>query len=750
MRDDQAVLPFHGSHLGGMRLHGAGVMTDTASHIEVGHGASDRDDSHAAGAEAAALAIASIAHNPLSALFVFTSARYDAAEVLRGVRSVIAGVPVLGATTAGEICNGRRTRSVTVAAIASPHLTVHCGLGHDVSRDAKAALAEAVGSRALQPFFDESPELRQRLTREGKSLFALLFSPGNTRHHDSRSYELLEMLKARSLGAFPVVGGSSADDWRLERNAVLLGSEVHYDGLLIAIVETKLQVGIALAHGFRPTGLETTVTEMRGQEMVTLDGQPAAEAMAKLVGTTREALEGKHVTLTTRRAIGIGDAMGQIGITVCTFMTPQNGVRMAQPVAPGTVLKIMEPDPAGMLAAGQDAVRKAMLRAGISQPALGLVNYCALRARFLGDEGAAREIAGMTEAMGSAPLVGFCSFGEAGLGDDGTSRHANASISLLVLGKELSDAARVALEAEQLRAELERKAGELEHRVAARTSELQAINEMLQREIARKKETEQLLRNSEARYRLLAEDLVKQKRRAEEANRSKSAFLANMSHELRTPLNAIIGFSDLIKSETFGPLAPSVYGEYIGDIHASGLHLLDLINDLLDLSKIEAGKYRLHLEPLAPAEVMSEVVRLMSVRIQELGIDFRVSAADRLGDFLGDRRAVKQILFNLLSNAFKFTPQGGSVALEAENVEDRLRIAVADTGVGMSRDVLARVGQPFEQAENAYTRSAPGTGLGLAVTKSLVELHRGELDIRSAEGSGTIVTVSFPLLQPAA
>jgi hypothetical protein len=222
------------------------VMVDTALPIEVGHGSSSAADPFEAGAAAASAALSSIERHSLSAIIVYTSSRYDAARILRGVRSVVGDVVVFGTTTAGEVCNGRATGSVAVAAIASPHLVVHCAVGPNVSQDCTRALATATANSQIRPFFDTSLAVRQRLTREGKTIFAMLFTPGNTRRHDSRSYELLEMLKAKSLGHFPVVGGSAADDWCLETNAVLLGGDVHPDSLLIVIVETKLQVGIAL------------------------------------------------------------------------------------------------------------------------------------------------------------------------------------------------------------------------------------------------------------------------------------------------------------------------------------------------------------------------------------------------------------------------------------------------------------------------------------------------------------------------
>ncbi len=458
----------------------AGVRVSAAEPcIEIGTGTSTAGDSSAAGAEAARAAQAMLRRETSSVVLVYTSSRYDAAGVLAGVRSVFADAPICGVTTAGEVCNARATGSVVVVVLASPYLAVHCAVGRNVSANAEAALAEALDMPALRPFFSDSAAVKQRLAREGKSLFAMLFTPGNTKAHDSRGYELTELLKTRTLGAIPIFGGSAADDWHLEQNAVLLGSEVYRDSLLIVLVETKLQVGIAMAHGFRPTGRSTTVTDVSGQELLSLDGRPAAEVVPRLFDSTRAALAGRHATLTTGKAVGIRDAMGEFGLTVCTFPTERHGVRTVQPFTPGTVFTVMEPDPSRMMDAGAKALREASLRGSITSPAVALVSYCALRAQLVGDDGAAREIAVMTDVMAGAPLVGFCSFGEAGTGADGHSRHANASVAVLVIGKELSETARVALEAEHLRAELQAKADELERQVQARTRQLALAEELL-------------------------------------------------------------------------------------------------------------------------------------------------------------------------------------------------------------------------------------------------------------------------------
>lgn len=240
-------------------------------------------------------------------------------------------------------------------------------------------------------------------------------------------------------------------------------------------------------------------------------------------------------------------------------------------------------------------------------------------------------------------------------------------------------------------------------------------------------------------------DLAAAVETAESANRAKSAFLANMSHELRTPLNAIIGFSDMLSRETFGPLGDKRYPEYAKLINESGAMLLDLINDVLDMSRIEANKFELHYEEISAADLIAGCVRLVSQRGVERGIEITQRIEPRELCLRADRRALKQILLNLLSNAVKFTRAGGRIAVEAVAEGQSLRLSVRDNGIGIAADVLPRLARPFEQARNNPSRTHGGTGLGLALVKSLAELHGGNIELRSQEGHGTEVTVTLPL-----
>ena len=245
-------------------------------------------------------------------------------------------------------------------------------------------------------------------------------------------------------------------------------------------------------------------------------------------------------------------------------------------------------------------------------------------------------------------------------------------------------------------------------------------------------------------------ELLMAREAAELANRTKSAFLADMSHEIRTPLNAIIGFADVMKQEMFGPLGSERYREYGGDIVDSGHHLQSLINDILDLSKLEAGRMELNADRVDIARVIDSSLAVLKTRAAAGGIKLAVRVARKLPALRGDERRIRQVLFNLLSNASKFTPDGGRISVSAVAREKTgLRISVVDTGVGMHEKDLVTALTPFGQvaSEGFEDVASQGTGLGLPLARSLVEKHGGTLDLKSRPGKGTRVTLHFPRMR---
>lgn len=264
-------------------------------------------------------------------------------------------------------------------------------------------------------------------------------------------------------------------------------------------------------------------------------------------------------------------------------------------------------------------------------------------------------------------------------------------------------------------AELERHAGELEDEVARRTVELR--------------------------------EEVRQRREAEaaalESNASKSRFLANMSHELRTPLNAIIGFSDILRMSEQRPLPAEKVCEYAGDINGAGRHLLDIVNDVLDLAKVESGRMGLAVETVSLRSIIHSATRIVEGKANENGVHLML---DEMPEIVieADSRAVRQVLLNLMSNAVKFTPQGGSVGVSAELCDGSIHVLVRDTGQGIPAEKIERVFEPFEQVDNTYARAQGGTGLGLALCRRLASLMKGSVTLESELGVGTTARLTLP------
>jgi len=254
-----------------------------------------------------------------------------------------------------------------------------------------------------------------------------------------------------------------------------------------------------------------------------------------------------------------------------------------------------------------------------------------------------------------------------------------------------------------------------------------------------------LLRLSIQRTRMQNQQLEDARKQAEQANASKSLFLANMSHELRTPLNAIIGFSEIMNEQMFGPLGNPTYHEYSADILKSGQHLLSIVNDVLDMSKIEQGMFDLNIETVDINAMILDIVHFFRTTAEKSEIRLETRSKVSRPEFKADNRAIRQILINLVSNAIKFTPTGGWVRITVHiNSKKELVLTVKDNGTGIADKDMSRVMEPFTQAENAMNKSHQGTGLGLTLVKALATLHGGDVKLKSSVGKGTEVSVSFP------
>lgn len=274
------------------------------------------------------------------------------------------------------------------------------------------------------------------------------------------------------------------------------------------------------------------------------------------------------------------------------------------------------------------------------------------------------------------------------------------------------------------------------------------IEEELRRQKEEMRKAMLALKRSEDKAGELTRKLTEEKAKAENAANSKSAFLANMSHELRTPLNAINGFSEIIANELYGSLGDPRYKGYAQDILASGQHLLDMINDILDMAKIEAGKMTINPQPIDPVDPVDAAVRMIRRKASDKEIEIVLDVQPGLPEIDADHRAIRQMVLNLVSNAIKFTNAGGRITVAVQQHGPDIRVSVTDTGIGIPADDLPRLSQPFEQATGSRDRNYEGTGLGLALTKSFAEMHGGSMSISSIEGEGTTVAFTLPINGP--
>ena len=272
--------------------------------------------------------------------------------------------------------------------------------------------------------------------------------------------------------------------------------------------------------------------------------------------------------------------------------------------------------------------------------------------------------------------------------------------------------------------------------------------EELKKQQAKVKRAALDLERSQGKASELTRKYSEEKEKAEHAAATKAAFLGNMSHELRTPLNAIVGFSEIMMNELAGPLGHPSYKEYSSDILASGQHLLDMINDILDMAKIEAGKMTITPQPIDPVDPVDAALRMIRRKAEEKDIDLVLDADLHLPDIDADHRAIRQMILNLVSNSIKFTDRGGKITVRVEQRGTQIQFSVTDTGIGIPAEDLPRLGQPFEQVAKTKDRNTDGTGLGLALAKSFAEMHGGRMTLASIYGEGTTVAFTLPIGGP--
>ncbi|MBD3408342.1 MAG: PAS domain S-box protein [Candidatus Lokiarchaeota archaeon] len=421
--------------------------------IEVGVGYSTLKDSYQAGLAASKDALSQIMEHEVSVVILFTSSRFDLEKLAQGVKEVADDAIVIGTTTAGEIADRRLENSVVVVVLASPFISVNVGIGTNVAKDWRSAVEDVIKSSDVAKYFQKDYSIWANLTRNGKNVFGLLFSPGATLKADSQNYLILQELISRSESKIPFFGGASADDWKLEENHVILNGKVYPNSILLAVFETSLSFGIGMAHGYEASDEKFRVTKIEGQEILEIDNKPAVKVLSEIFDFKIEEIGGMHLGFLTTGTIGYQKDQGDYVLNIPSRVTSRQGVILSHAVPQGIELTVMKATKKRLAEASKNALRRANLRAGISKPAICITFSCALRAAILDDE-ADNEIQSMKEAAPKTPIVGFYSFGEQTISNDGTNEHFNEIISVLSIGNSLSPSAEVALENKQLLREL--------------------------------------------------------------------------------------------------------------------------------------------------------------------------------------------------------------------------------------------------------------------------------------------------------
>lgn len=778
--------------------------------IEVGYGHASGEDSFDVGARVAKNALTSIRKFDVSMVVVFASVHYELDRLLAGISEQVGEAPMIGASTAGELCDDFSTKGVVVAVLASPYLKVHCGLGGEVSKNYQSAVAEAVRTESVEPFFrSDNRSFWRNLRRSGNSAFGLLFSPGNTRKANSHAYGILDTLRRLSGGQLPICGGCSADDWCMDANYVFYNGKVYPDSMLISVVETQLQWGIGMRHGFHATSKRATVTKANRHEILELDGKKATAVFASLFGKSVQDLQGKHLTLTLGQPVGFATPFGTYNINVASFFTDEGGIRFAQPVFENTVLTVMDSSPEALVSSGGGAARQALVSGNVEDAALAMVFTCALRHRILG-ELIGEELRVVRKATIDAPVVGFLSFGEQGINEDGENRHGNEMVCVLVLGRNLTPAAEIFLENQQLLEEQKqtlvriRQSEEtfkaiVEHvpvmidsfnekgectiwnREAQRQlgygiTELNGANRALElfydaeeaeevlKNIVRKdgkfRTFFPLARSGEKRCQEWADfslpdgrsvsigiDLTEQKRLEDQVLRAqKMEAISTLAGGIAHDFNNLLGV--ILGNVSYLQDCLDEDDENVdvlADIHNGARQAQHLTQQLLTFAKGGA--------PIMTVLKIEQLVREAAAFVlRGANSTFELDFADELRPVKADKGHLNQVFNNIFINAVQSMPDGGVIVARGRNTE-----------IGSGSNLPASPGQyvkvtiedegtgiPKEHLQHIFepyfTTRPTGNGLGLATAYSIIKRHGGLITVDTERDRGTAFHIYLPAL----